>query len=355
MLDEIKVRRDRFLYDYTADKNKYRNYANYVLRTIMEALESRHIEIAYASAREKTPESLEKKCQKKVIDEGGNLVDKYTDFRSEITDLAGVRIVTYLLDDVEQVSQIIQELFDVFEEHSGNKLDLLGADKIGYLSVHYIVKLKDKAIGPGTEEFKGIKCEIQVRTVLEDAWAQIFHDRQYKNELQVMESEKLLRRTNLLSGNLELLDYEINRLVKEFDQLNQEIHSKNLKNILKEPVTKENVLLYLDYRLGKKTIFHNYKETAELLEEFGVKKIRDLDTMLKDSHCEREIKAYPKLLIADKIINFILAINDSNKFFESLSGSAAVSKESYDFLKEFIDMKKICEKYKVIIKKGGRN
>lgn len=355
MQDEVNIRRERFIADYKNDTDKYRNYANYVLKMINDALKARQVDIAYASAREKTPESLEKKCKKQVKDNDGNFVSKYTDFRNEIMDLAGVRIVTYLLDDVDQVSKIIQELFEVLEEHSGNKLDLLGADRIGYLSVHYIVKLKEESIIAGTEEYKGIKCEVQVRTVLEDAWAQIFHDRQYKNELEMIDSDKLLRRTNLLSGNLELLDYQINGLVKEFDNLNHVEHFRSFRSMLEKPITKENVLSYFDFRLGKKTVFYNYKKMKGLLREFGIKKIRDLERVLRDSHSEQKLKACQKLLTADKIISILLIINDSNKFFEKLGDSIIISVETCDFLNEFIDIKKQCNKYKVKILSGGED
>ena len=189
---------------------------------------------------------------------------------------------------------------------------------------------------------------------MEDAWAQIFHDRQYKNELEMIDSDRLLRRTNLLSGNLELLDYQINGLVKEYDNLNQVERSRNLRNILEKPITKENVLSYFDVRLSKKTVFYNYERIESLLKEFGIKKIRDLESVLKDSHSEEKLETYQKLLTADKIISLILIINDSNKFFKKVGDSIIISKESCDFLEEFIDIKKQCNKYKVKILSGGK-
>lgn len=350
---EVDVRRANFIENYKNNKNKHKNFAEYILKTLKDALASRQIDIAYATAREKTPESLEKKCKKKIKNSAGDFIDKYTDFRSEIMDLSGVRIVTYVLDDVDQVSHIIGELFEILEEHSGNKLDLLGADRIGYLSVHYIVKLKDASIIVGTEDYKGLKCEIQVRTVLEDAWAQIFHDRQYKSELQLADSEKLMRRTNLLSGNLELLDYQINGLVKEYDQLNHVESNKDLKNMLGKPVTKQNILSYFVLKFGKKTVFYNYERINKLLVRFGIKKIMDLESILMDSSCDKKLKNYPDFLTADKMISFLLIICDSNKFFEKEGDSVIVSKESYDFLSEFVDIKKVCCKYKVKIENGG--
>ena len=91
-----------------------------------------------------------------------------------------------------------------------------------------------------------------------------------------------------------------------------------------------------------------------LLKEFGIKKIRDLERVLKDSHSEEKLEAYQKLLTADKIISFLLIINDSNKFFEKIGDSIIISVESCDFLDEFIDIKKQCNKYKVKIISGGK-
>lgn len=92
-----------------------------------------------------------------------------------------------------------------------------------------------------------------------------------------------------------------------------------------------------------------------MIEDFGIKNIRGLETILTDSHCEKKIESYPKFLTADKIINFILIISDSNKFFGKVGASIIVSMESYSFLNEFVDIKKMCDKYKVKIENGGEN
>ena len=88
---EVDVRRANFIENYKNNKNKHKNFAEYILKTLKDALASRQIDIAYATAREKTPESLEKKCKKKIKNSAGDFIDKYTDFRSEIMDLSGDR------------------------------------------------------------------------------------------------------------------------------------------------------------------------------------------------------------------------------------------------------------------------
>ena len=95
--------------------------------------------------------------------------------------MAGVRIVCYLPQDILPIQNIVESLFDVDRDNSMNKADLLNSNKVGYLSVHYIVSLKEEFLSGEQRKYKGMKCEIQLRTVLQDAWSQVFHDRQYKS------------------------------------------------------------------------------------------------------------------------------------------------------------------------------
>lgn len=71
--------------------------------------------------------------------------------------------------------------FSIDEGNSGNKADMLETDKVGYLSVHYFLKLNNKRLALSEYKgYKGLKCEVQVRTLLQHAWAEIEHDRNYK-------------------------------------------------------------------------------------------------------------------------------------------------------------------------------
>lgn len=336
-------------------REQHKKYANLVLEMIKTALADRQIEVAYTSAREKDPISLEKKCQKQVRDDDGELVYKYSDFRNEIMDGAGVRIVTYLLDDVNEVEKVVKELFDVEEQHSGDKLELLGADKVGYLSVHYIVTLKDNKIRAGEDIYRGLACEVQIRTVLEDAWAQIFHDRQYKTELQTMDLDSLSRRTNLLSGSLELLDHQISEVVTAYDRLSGANTAKRLRTILDESINKDSLLSYIDCKLGKRSRFHNYKRIRELLDCYRIKTIRELDALLRSAGCENKLRVYDDFLTADKIVSYILMIYDLDVFFQKTGSNIVVSWASYEFLKEFVDVRKVCEKHSITIEGGGKN
>lgn len=342
MENSLEKRRQTYIRNYKRDQDKHIEFAACVLNMIKKALKDRQVFIAYSSSRGKDVESLEKKCNKMQLNEDGELVYKYSDFRSEIMDLSGVRIVTYLLEDIEEVSKIIRDLFDVIEEHSGNKLDLLAADRIGYLSVHYIVKLKEDKIVTGEEQYQDLLCEVQVRTVLEDAWAQVFHDRQYKAiATPVPISNEIQRRTNLLSGNLELLDYQINELVKEYDKESQAEKKRELQIILSCSIERKRLLKYLEIKINKRLIFYDYKTVEKLLNVFKIKNMRGLNAIFEDTHCEKAFDDYSGHLTGDKVIRLVLIIKYGRKYFEKTEEELFLSDESKLFLQNYIDIEKV--------------
>ena len=71
--------------------------------------------------------------------------------------------------------------FNIDEKNSLDKKILLASDQIGYRSVHFVCDLGAQRSGlPEFKDLGGLKFEIQVRTVLQHAWAELAHDRNYK-------------------------------------------------------------------------------------------------------------------------------------------------------------------------------
>ena len=82
-----------------------------------------------------------------------------------------------------------------------------------------------------------MECEIQLRTVLQDAWSQVFHDRQYKSNMVNTEiPSELTRETNLVSGALELSDNEIGRLVKQYGNMAERINNAVYQELLDQVI-----------------------------------------------------------------------------------------------------------------------
>ncbi len=118
---------------------------------------------------------------------------------NEIDDICGARVVCLYRSDLNKINNMITNRFLV------TKADLktkdMAKDQFGYESNHYIVKLKTSA---DSSKYKSIKCEIQVRTILMDAWASVSHHMDYKTEHDIPEVFK--RDFYALSGLFHIAD-----------------------------------------------------------------------------------------------------------------------------------------------------
>lgn len=168
-------------------------------------------------SRIKTKESLAQKVIKK------NKYEKLDD----ITDILALRIITYFEDDISKIEEILNKEFKIDWENSIDKRNI-EIDKFGYRSVHYILQLNDhKAQTAGYEEYKDIKFEIQIRSILQHSWAEIEHDLGYKSFTQIPQKAK--RTFYRVAALLEQADIEFTKLKKEIKDFENTI-TKNLKS-----------------------------------------------------------------------------------------------------------------------------
>lgn len=171
---------------YEERRPVYASLVEEVMFAAREALIAREIKVATVLGRTKEPTSLAEKIDRK----------KY-EAMEDVPDLAGVRIVCMYSSQVEAVSAIVHDEFEVLEE--SDKLENLGADRMGYQGVHFLVGLGSSY---SDRSLRGLRCEVQVRTVLQDAWALISHHLVYKNEESV--PVRLRRDLNNVTSLLEI-------------------------------------------------------------------------------------------------------------------------------------------------------
>jgi putative GTP pyrophosphokinase len=126
----------------------------------------------------------------------------------ELTDLVGLRVITYFEDGVDRVGRLLEAHLPVDFHHSVDKRKPSADDRFGYRSLHYVCRLT-----PDTQAQHEIRYEIQVRTLLEHAWAEIEHDLGYKSRDSVPAAAR--RRLNRLAGLLELADQEFVAIRRE--------------------------------------------------------------------------------------------------------------------------------------------
>lgn len=132
----------------------------------------------------------------------------YADPLTDITDQIGVRVITYVTSDVAAVAGLVADQLTVVDDkdlgqataHSG---------RFGYVSRHLQVALD--AAWVADADVEGVRvpsAQIQLRTVLQHAWAEFEHDIRYKGSIPESIAPDLDRRFTLAAGLLELADRE---------------------------------------------------------------------------------------------------------------------------------------------------
>lgn len=196
---------------YRENVATYQELGDVVATTITGLLKSKKIDHLAVSTRTKALESVIEKFERK----------DYSEIH-EMTDMTGARVITYVESDIVKICALIEKAFQVHPDKSIDKSDELRSDQLGYRSVHFICELGDTRTElPELAAFKGVQFEVQIRTVLQHAWAEIEHDRSYKFAGDL--PTPIRRRLNLLAGMLEIVDREFALLVHEVDEYGKEI------------------------------------------------------------------------------------------------------------------------------------
>jgi putative GTP pyrophosphokinase len=145
------------------------------------------------------------------------LLDKYKredkDYRKldDIKDQVGIRIITYYEDQVDPVSEIISREFQIIPGHSVDRRNQ-DPDRFGYQSVHHVCTHSTQRLALREyRQLAGIDFELQIRSILQHAWAEMEHDAYDRGSVP----RDLRRRFSRLAGLLELADSEFIELRKK--------------------------------------------------------------------------------------------------------------------------------------------
>lgn len=265
-------------------KDKYEGLSFTIQDLLSSILKSNGIMPHSVTNRAKSPDSLKEKITRDSKD--------YKDPLSEITDLAGVRVITYFPTDVDKIYELIKKEFMIDYKNTIDKRNTAEPTAFGYASLHIVAQLSQKRLKLSEySTFKNMKCEIQVRTILQHAWAEIEHDIIYKSTEDM--PFELRRRFSYLSGILELADREFESLRIDEKKIRKRIENEIKSNKLDIPVNYDSIMFYLKKYHGAKHI--NPNKITNLIKLLKAKEIKSLNALNK-------ILSQEKLIEADKFM-----------------------------------------------------
>ncbi len=203
-------------------RDSYRLLSEKTKEFLLFILNSKGIVPHSISSREKDPEELREKITREGQDPGALF--------NGITDLAAVRIIAYFPSDVDKIVPLIKKKFNVDFKHSIDKRLSSDPAIFGYASVHFVTEFQSEMLNlPEYAIFEKMKCEIQVRTILQHAWAEIEHDIVYKSPGEI--PFRVRRRFACLAGLLEIADREFESLRQDEMAVRQAIQSRIKKGL----------------------------------------------------------------------------------------------------------------------------
>ncbi|MDR2398687.1 MAG: tetratricopeptide repeat protein [Spirochaetaceae bacterium] len=139
-----------------------------------------------------------------------------------ITDVIGIRIVCPFFEDITLVERCLQANFEVVEmQRKGSNYSF---KEFGYESIHFLIKIPEILIEKRGD--CGLEvAEIQIRTILQDAWAEVEHELVYKAEFTPFD-EPMKRKLAALNASLSLADTIFQEVRNYQRRLNGELEKR---------------------------------------------------------------------------------------------------------------------------------
>lgn len=228
----------------------YNEYFNEIMKKVVERLQD-NVKLSAQPTYKSRVKSFES-YYKKVLRLKPQKITEKCDL-IYLTDMMGIRMICAFLEDINLAVEQIKQLFEIKE------VEVKGAEKkfseFGYESTHVLVSIPKDFIPELKGKYANLKpisqeivCEIQIRTILQDAWAEVEHELIYKTEFNPFDIP-LRRKLASINASLsladitfqEIRDYQ-NKLQRELDERRKTFYTQ-ADNLLNEKIekTQENI------------------------------------------------------------------------------------------------------------------
>jgi len=240
-----------------------------------------------------------------------------------ISDIIGIRIVCPFFEDINKIEELLKKGFNVLEiERKGANYSF---KEFGYKSTHLLIKIPEKII----KNYKNCELEIveiQIRTILQDAWAEVEHELVYKAEFTPF-TDSVKHKLAALNATLSLADTIFQEIRN--DQRKKKDESQMRRNLFLKGVEDPNDdLLNADADIDKIIELDNNSVDGILLKALSDHSIDELLTKALIAHNKRQFKK------AIALYTCILSMNPNNNMVSSIvyghRGMANFARSHYD-------------------------
>ena len=265
---------EAILQEYQDNLPRFREIEQEVKEKLKQTLADAGLLVAAIESRVKAYDSLAGKLELKG--------HKYNSL-ADLTDILGLRVITFYIDDVDKVASAVERLFEIDWDNSVDKRKIHEIDSFGYLSLHYICSV------PGFP----YRFEIQMRTLLQHAWANMDHDTGYKSGVEI--PKRYMRNMSRLAGMLELVDDEFSKIRIELTDYRRRVQALVRSGNLDEvPIDGDTFRSYLDLKpfdqLNKRIAAMNQAEIQDVplmpyltvFKGLGLKTLGDISNIIKN-------------------------------------------------------------------------
>lgn len=266
--------------DFKKSAKRYEHLLEVVKFTLTNALTEAKIKTHSVTGRVKDVDSFTEKVDRKG----------YKKPFEEMEDIVGVRVVCLFASDLAQVQTLIENAFSVIATE--DKVKESPVNEFGYMSTHYTCRISNRNSGPYYDGVKEITFEVQCRTMLMDAWANVSHYLAYKGENSI--PLELRRDFHALSGLFHVADRHFELFYSESTRAKKETFRKfgtSSSDIYEGMIINSHTLMaYLRRKFPDRehAEAEYVSEYVEELSEAGYETIAELDKQL-----DRATEAFP--------------------------------------------------------------
>ena len=236
----------------------------------------------------------------------------------KITDLLGVRIICPFIEDLSASEELIRNNFEIVEtERKGHYT----FKEFGYESTHILIKIPRSIIeergDPGTDI-----AEIQVRTILQDAWAEVEHEIVYKTEFSPFD-EPMKRKLAAVNASLSLADIIFQEIRSYQRKYTKEIEKRRESFYQKIEESTDEFLFTEDFIENENPGIYE----KDFLDEDDILIYKDVSTGKGDVHIDKSNVSVNKGDISiDDLLVSALSDHNQNRFNEAIEQYSKILK-----------------------------